>query len=143
MSDALQKAVWLIVGAFISGLVGIFFSWHSRNHDARKHYLVTLSLLGGELERTKEVPEFYDSTLLRTEEAVLRLRPFLCKVKRADLSTFWNMYRRTQSTLKQAPSDKKIDHILDDYCKKHGMPIPKTQREIVEFFHRKLIEIAE
>ena len=122
--------------------MGLFFFWYKRSRDAKDNFLVTISQLSSELERTEEVVEFYDSTLLRTEEAVFRLHPFLHKSRRGDLSAVWNVYRQARAALQEAASDKRIDHIFDEYRRKHGWPIPKTKRERIEIFHKKFKQIA-
>jgi hypothetical protein len=137
-----EKAVWLTLGAIISGIMGFAFFWYKRGRDAKDHFLVTLSQLGGELERTKDVLEFYDSTLSRTEEVVFRLRPFLRKSRREALSTFWNLYRQVRTALHQASDDNITHQAFWEYFSKRGYKEPATKRDIVKLFHKKFTEIA-
>ena len=137
------KPTWsLVLGALLSGIIGLVFFRYKRGRDAKDHLLVTISQLGGELERAKDVLDFYDSTLLRTEEAVFRLRPFLRKTRGDDLSVIWNLYRQARATLQKAGDDDLISQSFWDYFSKRGYQEPKTKRELVRLYHKKITEIA-
>lgn len=139
----MEKAGWLVLGSLISVLSSLFFFWYKRGRDAKDHFLVTISQLGGELERSKDVLEFYDATLARIEEAVFRLRSFLRKSRRSDLSAVWNMYRQVRETLYQASDDDLIHQVFWEYFSKRGYRAPKTKRDIIKLFHKKFTEIAK
>ena len=93
MNDWLEKALFQVMVAVISSLVGVVVFWLKRRWEAKDHFRITMSQISGEFKKPCCPIEFYDSTMPRLEEAVFRLRPFLKKSSADCLSTLWNLYR--------------------------------------------------
>jgi hypothetical protein len=138
----IEDGAWLVIGSAISTAFGVVFFMWQRGRQAKDHFLITLSQLGAELERTEDVLQFYDATLSRTEEAVSKLSPFIRKTRRTDLSIIWNLYRQTRAALCQASDDSLTHRVFWDYFSQRGYKEPKTKRDIVKLFHKKFAEIA-
>jgi hypothetical protein len=143
MNNWLNDAFYQVTGAFISGLVGVGSFWIKRRWEAKDHFRVTMSRLGAEIKAGCDPLAFYDTTLPRLEEAVFTLRPFLTKSDADCLSTCWGLYRQARTELDKPEWERAFDHAFDEECNKYGWKTPKTKREIIDFFHKKLTEIAK
>jgi len=142
VNDWFEKATYQVMGAVISGFVGIVVFWFKRRWEAKDHFRITMSQIGGEFKKPCSPIEFYDATMPRLEEAVFRLRPFLKKSDADCLSTLWNLYRSMDSELHKSEVGR-MSEVFDEAFPKHSGRLPKDKREIIEFFHKKFAEIAK
>ena len=138
----MKEALFLFFGAFLSGIVGVAVFRYERSRNARDHFLVTISQMGGLAVRQKDLLAMYDSTLQILEESVFRLRPFLKKNKASDLSVWWNLYCRCRSKLEQAHDhDSWLND--DDFYAAFDKKRPQDKQELVQWFLKKFSDIAK
>jgi len=142
MNGWLEKALYQVMGAVVSGLVGIAVFWFKRRWEAKDHFRITMSQISGEFKKPCCPIEFYDSTMPRLEEAVFRLRPFLNKSSADCLSTLWNLYRSISADLHKSQIERMCEMFNEEF-QKRAWQIPKDKRELIEIFHRRFTEIAK
>jgi len=142
MNDWLEKAIFQIIGAVISGFVGLAVFWFKRRWDAKDHFRITMSQISGEFKKPCTPSDFYDATMSRLEEAVFRLRPFLTKSRADCLTAIWNLYRSAHTELHKSEIER-MSEMFNEEFQKYAGHLPKDKRDIIDFFHRKFTEIAE
>jgi hypothetical protein len=133
----MKEALFLILGACLSGSVGLVVDYFIRRRDAHNHFRIEMSRLRLELEGASDILGFYDTTFIRIREAISSVRPFLNEGKGKTLTGFWNTYGKARPDKAQYP-----DSFFDDdqLYESFGEKRPKNQKEIIQFLIRKFDE---
>jgi hypothetical protein len=139
MNDSLEKAVLIISGAFVSGCIGLVVFYVKRRQDAKDQFAIVMSQIAGKFDRPCDPLEFYDSTFSRLEDAVFQIVSFINASRRHCLTDVWRVYCGARDELQKSATDRLAD-TFNSECLRLDMPLPKNKREIISFFHGKLLE---
>jgi len=93
------KTFQLVIGALISGLIGIWLFFHKRKRDAKDSFLVFVSQQRIRVEAIRDSPfpkkdfqGFHVESRREFTDAVARVWPFLSRCKKSRIKALWKKY---------------------------------------------------
>ncbi|HXR48384.1 MAG TPA: hypothetical protein VN784_13195 [Candidatus Limnocylindrales bacterium] len=106
MLPVIEKAFQLVIGALISGFIGVWLFFHKRKRDTKDSFLVFVSQQRIRVEAirdssflTKDFQGFHTKSRQEFMDAVARVWPFLNRRNKSRIKTLWTKYD-------QIPSDE-------------------------------------
>ena len=128
-----------IIGGFIAGFIGIWFSTINQRRQAKIAFLVTLSELKQDPLFTKNPKQFRAASLEQLRGAIGRVMPFLKTSSRSDLSKCWEYYQQVNP---DNLDDSYAKAVVRSYCESLGMEVRTDPAKILPLFFKKFEDIV-
>jgi len=130
--EAFQQAAFLIIGAFIAGIVSFFLTWLKRRRDGRDQFLAVTADMRSKLDSTEQVEAFVFESIPILRLAIYRVRPFISLKKWECLLAKWQDY---QGPKHPNPDFQEFRNIVKEKAGKEPITT-KTVIEILDDFDR-------
>lgn len=92
-SETFQQAAFLIIGAFIAGIVSFFLAWLKRRRDGRDQFLAVTADMRSKLDSTEQLGNFIFESIPILRLAIYHVRPFISRKKWECLLAKWQDYQ--------------------------------------------------
>jgi hypothetical protein len=136
MCQAIVAGLFALIGASVSGAIGIYVANQGRRKDAQYRYLVVMLHIKEQIPKAAaalRVKEFYFSTLGRVDFAVVKLRAAILHREARELLDLWREYRSMDIERLSAQYEGGSDYLGDTIDKP---PRPKPSVIITDYFTR-------